>query len=367
MMEVGAGKQTGVERRVGGAIDGAAPGLLSRKRFFEDITTPVGDQRKLELVSVRQGDGLDSLLTSMQAREESSLLSLLDRAAQLHDAELYVLTEDVYAFLTPRSETGSPATTAAAFVSGTDSAIVFGDATFPDEAKDGRQALALAVERLRTRARLRQTSPERQVRAVLLQAFLERGIASGTPGPNVVAAAVAVGRRLGLSLSRLDLLLRAAELHHIGKLSVPEAILLKRGPLTEAEWTVVQRHPLAAERILKASPSMFCVARIVRSCFESYDGTGYPDGLKGNEIPLESRIIAVCAAFDAMTSPRPYRSPRSLPAAVGELRSRAGTQFDPVVVAHFSDLELGRDVGSGGGSVSHAGGHSTKSVLESSR
>ena len=116
----------------------------------------------------------------------------------------------------------------------------------------------------------------------------------------------AVGRRLRVPTEQLETLRQAAELHDIGKVSIPEPILSKPTALTEAEWEIVRRHPLVGERILTAAPALGQVARLVRSTHERFDGTGYPDGLKGHEIPLGARIIAVCDAFDAMTSERAY-------------------------------------------------------------
>jgi HD-GYP domain-containing protein (c-di-GMP phosphodiesterase class II) len=174
------------------------------------------------------------------------------------------------------------------------------------------------------------------VRDVLLQALAERAGSAAVAMPQVAAHAVAVGRRMGLDLPELDVLVRAAELQDIGRLAIPESILTKAEPLTDAEWELVRRHPAVGERILRAAPALAPVARIVRSSYERFDGSGYPDGLRGEEIPLGSRIIAVCVAFEAMTSPRPYRPARSAAAAFEELCRCIGTQFDPVVVAAFS-------------------------------
>ena len=120
--------------------------------------------------------------------------------------------------------------------------------------------------------------------------------------------ALETGRMLGLGADALDELARAAQLHDLGKLAVPDEILRKAGPLDEREWAFVRQHTLVGERILRASPRSASVATIVRSTHERWDGTGYPDGLAGEEIPLASRIISACDTFTAMTSPRPYRA-----------------------------------------------------------
>jgi HD-GYP domain-containing protein (c-di-GMP phosphodiesterase class II) len=213
---------------------------------------------------------------------------------------------------------------------------VHGETLIPDEAADPERALRLALDRLHARSRLQHRSAERQIRDVLLQALAERrtGVA-GVAMPHVAAHAVAVGRRMGLDIAELDVLVRAAELQDIGKLAIPDSILAKNGPLTEAEWEVVRQHPVVGERILRAASALAPVAALVRSCSERFDGTGYPDGLRGEDIPLGSRIIAVCVAFDAMTSPRPYRPSRPTAQALEELYRCGGFQFDPIVVAAF--------------------------------
>jgi two-component system, cell cycle response regulator len=147
--------------------------------------------------------------------------------------------------------------------------------------------------------------------------------------------AVAVGRRLGMEGEELDEVARAAELHDVGKVALPDAILTKPEELTEEEWAFVRRHPVLGERILNGAEAMRPVARIVRSIQERWDGTGYPDGLAAEAIPLGARIVAVCAAFAAMTSERPYRARVDTAGATRELQSAAGTQFDPKVVQAF--------------------------------
>ncbi len=121
-------------------------------------------------------------------------------------------------------------------------------------------------------------------------------------------------------------------------MAIPDAILEKPGPLTDDEWTFVRGHPLVGERILHAASALAYVAGLVRSSHERFDGTGYPDGLAGTAIPLPSRIVCVCDAFDAMTTQRPYGDAMTIAAALAELQANAGTQFDPIVVAAFVDV-----------------------------
>ena len=130
----------------------------------------------------------------------------------------------------------------------------------------------------------------------------------------------------------------AARLHDIGKMAVPASVLDKPGPLDPDEWDLIRRHPVIGERIVAAIPSLTDTAPLIRSSHERVDGHGYPDGLSGDDIPLGARIIAVCDAFDAMTSERPYRQSVSNDAALDELRRNAGKQFDPAIVETFCGL-----------------------------
>ena len=135
-----------------------------------------------------------------------------------------------------------------------------------------------------------------------------------------------------MASDELDDVARAAELHDVGKIAIPDAILAKPGPLSEDEWAFVRRHPLIGERIVLAAPALRSVSRLVRTSHERWDGTGYPDGLQGEEIPIGARIVAVADAYTAITGGRPYRAARSADEALEELRREAGTQFDPTVV-----------------------------------
>jgi two-component system cell cycle response regulator len=127
----------------------------------------------------------------------------------------------------------------------------------------------------------------------------------------------------------------AAELHDVGKLAIPDTVLRKRGPLDEAEWEFIRQHTVIGQRILDAAPALSEVGKLVRWSHERWDGTGYVDGLAGEAIPLAARIIAVCDAFAAMTSDRPYCAAVSPEEAVEELRRCAGSQFDPTIVGVF--------------------------------
>lgn len=151
--------------------------------------------------------------------------------------------------------------------------------------------------------------------------------------------AAAIGRRMRLSTPLLEQLSLAALLHDVGKISTPDSVLLKPAALTEEERAVVRLHSERGARLLAAVPEMEEVAAAVRHHHENYDGTGYPQGLAGERIPLASRIIHVADAYDAMTSPRPFRDALDHERAVRVLNEGAGSQFDPEVVAAFCELE----------------------------
>jgi HD-GYP domain-containing protein (c-di-GMP phosphodiesterase class II) len=174
-----------------------------------------------------------------------------------------------------------------------------------------------------------------QVVAALSAAQAERTPQLDKHTYDVAELAVAVGRRAGLDSQELGLLAQAAELHDIGKLAIPDSIMEKPGPLNEDELALARLHPVIGERIIAAAPDLGPVAAIVRSSHEHYDGSGYPDGLAGDEIPRLSRIILVCDAFCAMTRPRPFSSAVSPREALLELRRCAGAQFDPAIVTAF--------------------------------
>ena len=145
--------------------------------------------------------------------------------------------------------------------------------------------------------------------------------------------AIEVGRELGLDARRLKRLELGALFHDIGKIGIPASILMKAGPLTPEERAVIEQHPELGERILAPIEQLSEVRPIVRACHERYDGRGYPDGLGGDTIPLEARIIFACDAFHAMTTDRPYREALTVEEAFHRLEEASGTQFDPKVVS----------------------------------
>jgi len=161
---------------------------------------------------------------------------------------------------------------------------------------------------------------------------------TGSHSREVVELALDVSDRLGLGYEQRRNVEFAALLHDVGKITVPNEIIHKPGPLSDEEWEVIRRHTAEGERMLKRIGGVLAdVGRIVRSSHEHYDGGGYPDGLAGEEIPIEARIVSCCDAFSAMTTTRAYRQALNTVEAVAELRRCAGTQFDPRVVEALTE------------------------------
>jgi diguanylate cyclase (GGDEF)-like protein len=220
----------------------------------------------------------------------------------------------------------------------------FGAVFLPSEATDPRSALRVADRRLY--AQKRGTRLGRgQPHEVLLEALCERDPELRCHVQGVADLAATVGKHLGLAAEDIEELMIAAQLHDVGKIAIPDAVLQKPGPLDEAEWALMRQHTVIGQRILCAVPALHGVGTIVRATHERWDGDGYVDGLAGDAIPLAARIIAVCDAFAAMTSDRPYRDAVATTEAFEELRRHAGAQFDPEVVRVLCD-EVGLADGS---------------------
>jgi HD-GYP domain-containing protein (c-di-GMP phosphodiesterase class II) len=173
---------------------------------------------------------------------------------------------------------------------------------------------------------------------VLLEALSAREPHLEHHSTDVAGLAVGVGQGLGLAAEVLDRIRQVALLHDIGKIGIPDSVLAKPGSLTEDEWTMIRRHTVIGERIAAASPALVEIAPLIRSTHERFDGTGYPDQLSGNAIPLEARIVSSCDAYSAMTASRTYRGALTSAEALAELASGSGSQFDPVVVRELAAL-----------------------------
>jgi hypothetical protein len=154
----------------------------------------------------------------------------------------------------------------------------------------------------------------------------------------VAAFAYLIGREMGFGAGRLRSLVLAGQMHDIGKIGLPPYILTKPGKLTDEEWEAIKLHPGKGHEIVTRLAGFEAVAKVIRHHHEHFNGSGYPDGLSGDAIPLESRIISVADTFDALTSARPYRPAMSIEEAEAELRRVSGSQLDPNCVSVFLTL-----------------------------
>jgi two-component system, cell cycle response regulator len=263
------------------------------------------------------------------------------RRAMADRGSAYRMGGDEFCILAPLAEEGADriATTVAAALheegEGFTITCAYGAAIIPDDASDADEAVRLADHRMYTQKNGGRTSASRQSKDVLLQALQERHPDLGAHLDDVGRLAAATAAKLGLSEEQAEQLRTTGELHDVGKVAIPDAILNKPGPLDASEWKFVRRHSEIGERIVAAAPALGEVALLVRATHERWDGGGYPDGLAAQEIPLGARIVAVCDAYDAMISARPYQQAMDTAAALHELRRCAGTQFDPDVVEAF--------------------------------
>jgi two-component system cell cycle response regulator len=214
----------------------------------------------------------------------------------------------------------------------------FGSILLPQEATTSQAALSIVDARMYLDKQGGRSSAGAQSKDVLCQALSERNPDLGQHITSVAELAEAVARRIGLGRSQVDEIRIAAELHDVGKVAIPDAILDKPGPLDDSEWAFMRRHTIIGERIVGAAPALAGVAKIVRSSHERVDGGGYPDRLSGNDIPVGARVVFACDAYHAMVSGRPYADALTIADAVAELRRCAGSQFDATVVEALCDV-----------------------------
>jgi diguanylate cyclase (GGDEF)-like protein len=213
-----------------------------------------------------------------------------------------------------------------------------GAVLLPTDTSDPAEAMRLADQRMYEQKTSGRVPADTQTTNALLRALQERDPGLTQRLDRTAQLATQVGERLGLPALELTRIRQAAQLHDIGKVAVPDSLLAQAPPLEPAAWEFLQQCPTIGERITAAAPALAPLAPLVRSCRERFDGTGYPDRLAGDQIPLGSRIIAACSALAAMTSPRPYAAARTVTAALAEMREVAGKQFDPSIVDALTDV-----------------------------
>lgn len=314
-------------------------GLPNRRRLLRDLADVLDAQQPTALALI----DLDGFKTYNDTFGHVQGDLLLERfganlAAAVDRSRVYRLGGDEFCALLPDDERLSASLNAIrdALEEQGDSFVVtasYGVVHLPTEASDATDALRIADTRMYQTKRGGRTSTISQTSELARAVIAEHDLGLHQHSNGVAAMAEAIGTQLRLDPDQLVDLRRVADLHDIGKVGVPRTILDAPSPLSKQEWQFIHQHTLIGERILASAPALAPIARLVRSTHERYDGTGYPDQLAGDEIPLLSRIVFVCDSWDAMTKGwRPYRTLLTSERAQAELRNCAGTQFDPAIV-----------------------------------
>ena len=318
-------------------------GLGNRRRLMADLRHALdrGDPAILVLLDL---DGFKAYNDTFGHGAGDALLARLGRrlaVAVAPHGTAYRPGGDEFCVLAQASVDTSASLEARAVEALTDSAGAFGvssasgSVVLGDEAQTVTDALRIADERMYAQKAGKRTGAGAEATDVLLATLSERSPDLGRHTSGVADLADVVGRRLGLPAEELVAIRRAAALHDVGKMAIPDAILDKPGPLTPEEWALMHQHTIVGQRIVSVAPALVRAGTLIRSSHERFDGGGYPDGLAGEQIPIGARVIAVCDAYEAIVSDRPYRAGRTPQEALAELRRCAGEQFDPAVVAAF--------------------------------
>src|SRR3954447_19671761 len=327
------------------ALTDALTGLGNRRKLMRDLAETLHPEERrpcaLVLYDLNGFKGYNDVFGHPAGDALLARLGAHLGAAVSPDARAYRMGGDEFCVLAP-IDVGNPLAllergqrALGELGDGFEISAAHGCVLVPEEAEDAGTALGIADRRMYAEKATARRSADEQSRDVLLKALEEHHPDLGAHVHDVGLLAAAVASELGLDARALQHVRHAAELHDIGKVAVPSSILDKPGKLDPEEWEFIARHTIIGERILGAAVALRPVATLVRASHEHYDGKGYPDGLRGEEIPLGARIVSVCDAYDAMTSDRPYQRSLSPDEALAELRRCAGTQFDPAVVDAF--------------------------------
>jgi diguanylate cyclase (GGDEF)-like protein len=326
------------------ALTDALTGLGNRRALLNDLEQALEGNEK-RLLAIFDLDGFKSYNDSFGHPAGDALLvrlgAKLAAAAQPH-GQAYRLGGDEFCLLASLSGTTPGELTERASRALSEEGEAFtitsshGAGLLPDEAQQASEALRLVDRRMYAHKGARSGSAEHQTATVLLRTLHEREPILGAHIVSVGLLAGKLARCLDLPTEDVDVIVRGAQLHDVGKMAIPDAVLSKPAPLDAHEWELMRGHTITGERIVASAPALLPVAKLVRSSHERWNGTGYPDGLAGEDIPLGARIVGLCDAYEAMIEDRPWQKGRSPEEALEELRRCAGTQFDPHLVEVFA-------------------------------
>jgi diguanylate cyclase (GGDEF)-like protein len=325
------------------ALTDTLTGLGNRRRLLEDLEDVLAGREpgRSQLLVMLDLDGFKAYNDAFGHPAGDVLLARLGRelevAAREAGGTAYRPGGDEFCALIDDDRAGRRALAAgvgeALWAGGENVTASYGQVVVPLEADSPESALQLADSRLYAdKSRRRRHAEAREVRNALTEAL------DGRAPDGVADLARRVARGMGLCGEELELVVRAAELHDVGKAAVPEAILENPHSLDEVEKALLRHHTVVGERILSSARPLGPVARIVRAGDERFDGDGYPDGLRGEGIPLGARIVAACESFHGLTGAEPPGRGMSTELAVEELRREAGGRFDPSVVETLARL-----------------------------
>jgi diguanylate cyclase (GGDEF)-like protein len=337
------------------AVQDALTGLDNRRKLLSDLSRRVADASEEHslLVVLFDLDGFKVYNDTFGHNAGDALL--IDVAGGLRDAlppggGAYRMGGDEFCALIPLAA-AAPAEEgerlAAAMArrgAGFTVSASYGCAVAPRDGRTTTELIRRADDEMYEHKGRSRPGTERQVQDALTAVLGARDPGMESHAARVAEQAAALGEAIGLDAGELRVLVHAAALHDIGKIAIPDGLLDKPGELDPGERGFLRNHPLIAQRIISAAPSLSYAGHVVRSVQEHWDGSGYPDGLSGEAIPLTARIIAVCSAYQAMTAARPNHNAMSDEQAVAELRRGAGTQFDPDLVEALIELpDTGRE------------------------